>query len=129
MLPISIGVSAQAIAAAGLSGQIENVGPPEVPLFQQGVPSGLGEIDFIVNASGGSGSYTFAWKLVVLDSGLGMLSTHSQGTTNGAQYDTGQVIGGQNQGAPALAGVECQISDGVNTPITLTGQINVIGLY
>tara|TARA_R110000851_G_scaffold112877_1_gene237219 strand:+ start:365 stop:754 length:390 start_codon:yes stop_codon:yes gene_type:complete len=129
MLPISIGVSAQAIAAAGLSGQIENVGPPEVPLFQQGVPSGLGEIDFIVNASGGSGSYTFAWKLVVLDSGLGMLSTHSQGQTNAPQYNTGQVIGGQNQGAPALAGVECQISDGVNTPITLTGQINVIGLY
>ena len=58
-----------------------------------------------------------------------MLSVNSQGTTNQQGYDSGQVIGGQNQGAPALAGVECQISDGVNTPITLTGQTDVIGLY
>tara|TARA_R110001632_G_scaffold22479_4_gene64547 strand:- start:246 stop:635 length:390 start_codon:yes stop_codon:yes gene_type:complete len=129
MLPISIGVSSQVSGPAPFSATISNLGPPEVPLFQQGNPSQPGEIDFSVSPSGGSGSYTFSWKLVILDNGFGMLSAHAQGTTNGAQYNDAQVIGGQNQGAIAVAGVECQISDGVNTPITLTGQTNVIGLY
>ena len=101
MLPISIGVSSQAATVASFSASLENISPePEIAL-----------------------------KLVILDSGFGMLSVNSQGTTNQQGYDSGQVIGGQNQGAPALAGVECQISDGVNTPITLTGQTDVIGLY
>ena len=38
MLPISIGVSSQAAAGpAPFSATISNLGPPEVPLFQQGV--------------------------------------------------------------------------------------------
>ena len=93
-------------------------------------PSPVGTIDFTAVASGGSGSYTFAWQIIIGDDGGGMLSVETQGTTDRVQYSNSQVVGGTNQGAGADFTVRCTVSDGVATDIVLNSDaIDVAALY
>ena len=131
MLPMSIGVSSQAVSAASFSASLSNDSPePEILLFAEGLPSEEGALDFLVNASGGSGSYTYAWQIEIVDDGAGMLSVDSQGTTNQTGFSQATVVGGANQGALASIRAKCIVRDGVASPITLVSDaMDVIGLY
>ena len=131
MLPMSIGVSSQAVSAASFSASLSNDSPePEILLFAEGLPSEEGALDFLVNASGGSGSYTYAWQIEIVDDGAGMLSVDSQGTTNQAGFSQATVVGGANQGVFASIRAKCIVRDGVASPITLVSDaMDVIGLY
>jgi len=131
MLPISIGVSSQSVSAPAFAASLSNDCPePEVALFGQGVPSQQGALDFSVTPSGGSGSYTFSWQLQIVDSGGGMVSIASQGTTNQAAFSQSTVVGGFNQGLFASVRAKCIVSDGVASNITLESDpVGVIGLY
>ena len=131
MLPMSIGVSSQAAAsAASFSASLSNNSAPEIVLFEEGLPSDEGALDFSVSASGGSGSYTYGWQIEIVDSGAGMVSVESQGTTNTAAFQEATVVGGANQGALAAIRAKCIVRDGVASPITLVSDaIDVISLY
>ena len=131
MLPMSIGVSSQAVSAASFSASLSNDSPePEILLFAEGLPSEEGALDFSVSASGGSGSYTYAWQIEIVDDGAGMLSVDSQGTTNQTGFSQATVVGGANQGALASIRAKCIVRDGVASPITLVSDaMDVIGLY
>ena len=132
MFPIVSGVAtAQSSGAATFSATISDDSPaPEVILPQQGVASNAGELSFSVSPTGGSGSYTFSWQLLISDDGGGMLSVNSQGTTNQQSYDDSTVIGGTNQGAPAVVQARCTVNDGVASAIVLTStEVTVLALY
>ena len=131
MLPMSIGVSSQAVSATSFSASLSNDSPePEIVLFAEGLPSEEGALDFSVSASGGSGSYTYAWQIEIVDDGAGMLSVDSQGTTNQTGFSQATVVGGANQGALASIRAKCIVRDGVASPITLVSDaMDVIGLY
>ena len=130
MFPIVSGV-AMGQGAATFAATISNDSPaPQVILGSSGSPSNSGDLSFSVSPTGGSGSYTYSWTLVITDDGGGMLSIDSQGTTNQQTYDDATVVGGTNVGAPAFVVARCTVDDGVVTAITLTStQIPVLALY
>ena len=90
-----------------------------------------GEIDITVNASGGDGSYTYAWTLSKnaenSDNG-NRFSVASAGTTNAARYNTATFNGARpaSGGAPYDAEflARCEVQDGagdiVNVDVTIT---------
>ena len=98
MFPIVSGVAMGQGPAALAATLDETNQPPQIILVQQGLPSNAGEIGYSITASGGSGSYSYAWSTSIVDSGMGMLSINSQGTTNGTTYSDATVVGGANQG-------------------------------
>jgi len=123
------GVVQQGSGPAALAASLTNNGPPEVALFQQGVASNPGEIDFSVSASGGSGSYTYAWSVNIIDDGIGMCSIDTQGTTNQSVYNDARLIGGTNHGAPATFNVQCTVSDGSSSVGLTSSDLACIALY
>tara|TARA_R110000823_G_scaffold173926_1_gene306492 strand:+ start:493 stop:882 length:390 start_codon:yes stop_codon:yes gene_type:complete len=129
MFPIVSGVAMGQGAAAFAIAVTDNSPASQIVLPQQGLPSNPGEINFVVAASGGSGSYTYTWLLILTDSGGGMLSIAGQGTTNGTTYSDAQVVGGTNAGQPGILTIRCTVSDGVATDIVSDTNMTSIALY
>jgi len=110
-------------AAAGAGAFTTNAGIPPVPTF-----------DVSVVASGGSGSYTYAWTNAEIRDDATVYSIATAGTTNAAQYNTigilGATPGGQGQVNPGGWTLTCTVSDGVATDIevNVTVLLNAIAL-
>jgi len=130
MLPISIGVTSQSTQAAALSATISINGPPEVALPQQGLPSNPGEISTTVSPSGGSGSYTYAWSLILVDNGGGVVSINSQGRpTNQVAYDSATVVGGSATGLNGIVVTQCVVDDGASSVTVTSNHYTILVLY
>tara|TARA_R100001015_G_C4576647_1_gene133818 strand:- start:534 stop:971 length:438 start_codon:yes stop_codon:yes gene_type:complete len=105
---------------------------------QQGTPAvvtfttSVGALDATVNASGGSGVYTFSWSVSKTnensDTG-NRFSIASTGSTNGATYNTLTIDGarGPNSGDAFSADFEaiCTVDDGIATPIDVVVAFRV----
>lgn len=132
MFPIVCGIATAQSGASSLALTISDDSPaPEVILPQQGTPSQSGDISFSATATGGSGSYTYSWTLVITDDGGGMLSIDSQGTQDQQSYDDATVVGGSSSGAPALVAARCTVDDNTGNPtVTVTSsELTILALY
>lgn len=94
-----------------------------------------GQMDATVNASGGDGSYTYAWTLSKnaenSDNG-NRFSVASAGTTNAARYNTATFNGARPASAGAPYDAEflarCEVQDGAGDVVNVEVPITVIGL-
>jgi len=92
--------------------------PPGIP----GTTSNAGDITSTATASGGDGSYTYAWTLSEINDPDNKFAVASQGTTNTATYNTGTVSTTHSSPPPpsppspppatATFRVSCTVTDG-----------------
>lgn len=123
MLPTMFGCAAQGSAsplALSISdpGGIAIVVPPGV----NGGTSSAGEISSVATATGGDGSYTYAWSITESQDPDAAFAVASQGTTNTATYNTATVSTSFNNPMPPTPPppppntaeylVECTVTDG-----------------
>ena len=104
---------------------------PLVELIEFPAPAGSGAFttnaggvptfDVSVAASGGSGSYTFAWTNQETRDDTNVFSVATAGTTNAAQYNTIGILGatpsGGGQIATGIYNLRCTVSDGTDTVV------------
>ncbi len=104
---------------------------PLVDLIEFPAPAGSGAFttnaggvptfDVSVVASGGSGSYTFAWTNQETRDDTNVFSVASTGTTNAAQYNTIGILGATpssgGQIATGIYNLRCTVSDGTDTVV------------
>ena len=112
-------------SAAPLAVSITDPGPLGIPVppGQTGATSNSGEISSTASATGGDGSYTYAWTLSEIDDLDAEFSVASQGTTTNATYNTGTVSTSFNNPTPptppppppqtATFRVSCTVTDGL----------------
>lgn len=106
-----------------------------VPPGQNGGTSNAGEISSTATASGGDGSYTYAWTLSEITDADGAFAVASQGTTNAATYNTGTVSTTYNNPipptppppppTPATYRVSCTVTDGNGDTANATANFGV----
>ena len=101
MLPAMIGCAQQG-AVTPLSVSITTPGDLGIPVLPgaSGGTSNAGEISSTATASGGDGSYTYAWTLSEVSDPDSKFAVASQGTTNAATYNTGTVSTTQTNPLP-----------------------------
>jgi len=95
-----------------------------VPPGSSGATSGAGEIGSVATATGGDGTYTYAWSIAEVEDTDGAFSVASQGTTgpNNSTYDDATVSVSYNNPlpptpppeppSPATYKVSCTVTDG-----------------
>jgi hypothetical protein len=106
-----------------------------VPPGASGGTSNSGEISSTATASGGDGSYTYAWTLSEIADPENKFAVASQGTTNAATYNTGTVSTTQSNPLPptppppppqtATFRVSCTVTDGNGDTATANANFNV----
>ena len=94
------------------------------------ISSGAGEIDSTATASGGDGSYTYAWTLAENRDDANVFSINSAGTTNGVQYNDATINGVTPASAldppnTAFYDVSCTVTDGNGDTATDTKTFSV----
>lgn len=114
----------EANASTPLSVTITDPGPLAmfVPPGMPGATSNAGEISSTATASGGDGSYTYAWTLSEISDPDNKFAVASQGTTNTATYNTGTISTTHSSPPPpappspppttATYRVSCTVTDG-----------------
>ena len=136
MLPTMFGCAAQG-SAAPLALSISNPGDVgiNVPPGVQGGSSNAGEIASTATATGGDGSYTYAWTLSEIDDLDQAFSINSQGTTTNATYNTATVSTNYNNNIPppppppppqASYRVSCTVTDGNGDTATATADFAIL---
>jgi len=134
MLPTMFGCAAQGSA----SPLTVNVGTPDplaigVAPGQSGATSNPGDIVSEAVASGGDGTYSFAWSLIELGDPDNHLSVASAGTTNVALYQDATIATSFAQtnppsNPPPTPGgyrVSCTVTDGTGATATATADFDV----
>ncbi len=119
---------------AALSISITNNGSDLIELAGPGgqtVVTNAGEIDVTATASGGDGSYSFAWTVAeVLE--RGNHSVASAGTQNTAQYDTltiqSVLPGGGGPPGEAEYELECTVTDGNSDTAAVAVTIAIVSI-
>jgi hypothetical protein len=112
---------------------IEHPAPAGAGAFTTGV-GGVPTFDVSVVASGGSGSYTYAWTNVEVRDDNTVYSIAGAGTTNAAQYNSigilGSTPGSAGQINPGVWTLTCTVSDGVaaNIAVNVTASLNAVAL-
>lgn len=105
-------------APAGSGAFTTNAGIPPVPTF-----------DVSVVASGGSGSYTYAWTNQEIRDDGNIFSLATAGTTNAAQYNTIGILGATPSSGGHIDTVtynlRCTVSDGVAADIVINHAVTL----
>ena len=94
---------------------------------------GVPTFDISVSATGGSGSYTFAWTNSEVDDPQGVYSVSSVGTTNAAQYNTLALNGTMPASASdppndCVYQVSCRVQDGAGGDITVSRNLAFVAI-
>lgn len=94
------------------------------------ISSIAGEIDSIATATGGDGSYTYAWTLTESRDDANAFSINSAGTTNGVRYNDATINGGTPASAldppnTAFYDMACTVTDGNGVTATATRTVSV----
>ena len=94
---------------------------------------GIPTFDVSVAASGGSGSYTFAWTNQEIRDDSNVFSVAAAGTTNAAQYNSLAILGATpssgGQIDTAIYNLRCTVSDGTDTVVVnRAATLNAIAL-
>ena len=106
-----------------------------VPPGSQGGSSNSGDISSTATASGGDGSYTYAWTLSEIADVDQGFSINSQGTTTNATYNTATVSTNYNNQLPppppppppqATYRVSCTVTDGNGDTATATADFTIL---
>ena len=136
------GVVQNASGAALAVSIIEDGSAPLVDLVEHSAPAGSGAFvtgisgvpiwDISVVATGGSGSYTYAWSNSEVRDVANVFSVSSAGTTNAARYNTLAIAGTIPASAleppnDCLYDLTCDIDDGVNS-VQVSVQCAVVGI-
>ena len=115
---------------AALSISLTNNGPEILELAGAGgstVVSNAEVVDMTAAASGGDGSYSFAWTVTEL-SDRGTHSIAAQGTQNAAQYNTltiqSVLPAGGGEPVEAEYRLGCTVTDGNSD--TASGQVDIV---
>ena len=136
MLPTMFGCAAQG-SASPLAISITNPGPLgiAVPPGSSGATSNAGEISSTATATGGDGSYTYAWTLSEIDDLDSKFAVASQGTTTNATYNTATISTTHAVPAPpsppppppqtATYRVSCTVTDGNGDTATANRNFSV----
>ena len=103
MLPTMFGCAQQGGGAAPLKVTITSVDPIalSVPPGTIGATSAAGDITSVATATGGDGSYSYAWSLSEINDPDSEYEVVSQGTTTNATYNDATVKATFNNPAPA----------------------------
>ena len=83
----------------------------------------------LLSASGGSGSYTYAWVLSEERDATSELDINTQGTANAAQYNDARVNWTMAAGPPFAHGfyrVTCTVNDGIAAAIVVQEDFEII---
>lgn len=136
-----MGTAQQGSGAAALGLTITNNGDDFIDLSGIGgeefpTSSGSGQIDFSATASGGDGSYSYAWSIVEQgdDNNIntGNIRVGDAGTTNQAQYNDAIVTGydtGLSAASPPVEArlqVTCTVTDGTGATANESVRIMVV---
>jgi len=109
----------------------------EVPIDQTGATSSAGDITSVATATGGDGSYTYAWTLIEVEDATNEYSIASQGTTTNATYNDATVSTSFSNvlppppapppipPPPAAYRVSCTVTDGNGDEVTETADFSV----
>lgn len=136
MLPTMFGCAQQG-SATPLAVSITTPNPValSVPPGTTGATSSAGDISSTATASGGDGSYIYAWTLSEITDADGAFAVASQGTTNAATYNTGTVSTTYNNPVPptpppppptpATYRVSCTVTDGNGDTANATADFSV----
>tara|TARA_R110001599_G_scaffold161303_3_gene349772 strand:+ start:1708 stop:2160 length:453 start_codon:yes stop_codon:yes gene_type:complete len=120
--------------SAPLTDIVENAAPAGSGSFVTGTPP-VPTFDISVVATGGSGSYTFAWTNSEVGGSdtFNVYSVNSTGTTNAAQYNTLALNGTMpaNHTDPphdVLYELSCRVTDGAGGDITVSRNLAFIAI-
>ena len=112
---------------------IEHPAPAGAGAFTTGV-GGVPTFDVSVVASGGSGSYTYAWTNAEIRDDNNVYSIAAAGTTNAAQYNSIAILGSTpanpNQSNPGIWTLTCTVSDGIaaDIAVNVTCEFDAVSL-
>ena len=126
----------EANASTPLALSITNPGTVNitVPPGTQGGSSNAGDISSTATATGGDGSYTYAWTLSEITDVDQAFTINSQGTTTNATYNTATVSTNYNDNIPppppppppvATYRVSCTVTDGNGDTATATADFTI----
>ena len=124
-------------SAAPLKVDITDVDPIIIPVPPgvNGAQSSQGDITSQATATGGDGSYSYAWTLTEFDDQENAFAIVSQGTTNVSLYETAIISTNYNNAipppppppppAPARYRVSCTVTDGTGATDTAQTEFDV----